>query len=196
MSDAGKLVKDVWSNEAKTIYYVFKFKVKNRKRNGKRKIYFHLEVYEGVSEKPEKLVFATGVPDWYPVIDYLQFDERYAQGRDYSYRMEKRRTKIGEVEVPQIVFYNSESARRTMVYMLSIIGTNKNSKWISLMKNVVRNIDPEDVEFWVRAIQNRYTMASKIGDKRLRGIAKRSLLMRTAKAIRLFYEHVDWWFKA
>jgi len=195
VSGLSELAREALGNEEKTVYYVFKFDVKTKKRNGRRKPHYKIIVYEGAKEKQEKIIFAFGVPEWYVVIDYLQHDERYARGKDYEYVIEKRRTKAGTVEVPRILFYNPECARRVLVYVLSLVGARKIDKWKDLMKKAVRIMHPVEVNKWFATATMRYSATLEIKNPRRRASARRSLIMRAAKAIRILNEHVEWWFK-
>lgn len=160
------------------VKYAYTISVRIRRVKGKTRISYRFSLMDIVSKKPI-LQFTT--KDWYPLIEYLSMDERYIQGRDYEITKKERNTKTGKLNIAEVRFYNPECARRATVFMLSIIGVENNTLWISKMTRVVKKLGLSAVDFWFNTAIDRYILSKT-------GFERRISILRVGKAIRVLYE--------
>jgi len=154
--------------------------VRNRKSRGKLKLGFRFTLIDRLSDKPV-LRFATQT--WYPVVDYLTTDERYVQKRDYEIVKKELTTRSERVSMADLLFYNPECARRATVFLLAILGVEKNSYWISKMIRIVKKLGLNAIDFWFNTAIDRFLISKTDFERRIS-------LIRLGKAIRVLYEKV------
>jgi len=165
------------SHEVTKPKYIYKFRVRTRKVKGEYKISYILYIQDTGSDKHFLVI---SLRNFYPIIEYLSTDERYVRGKDYFIVKNKRYTKMGNVDLVDVIFQNPECARRVTVFILSILGVENRPSWISKMTYVVRKLSPEAVDFWLNTAYDRFVTAKS-------GLIKRFYILRVAKAMRTLY---------
>jgi len=158
--------------------YVFKFRVKTRKVKGGYRASYILHIKDARSGE---CLLIMSLKSYYPIVDYLSSDDRYIRDRDYVIVKDRRRTKAGELDLIEVLFHNTDCARRVTVFVLSILGVENKPSWISKMMHVVRKLSPEAIDFWLNTAYDRFVVAKS-------GLSRRFCLLRVAKAMRTLYE--------
>ena len=120
-----------------------------------------------------RLVLEFTLSDWWPVVDYLSTDPKYARGEDYE---------IVSVDgkPAKIIFHNTHCAERTIVYLLSILGVDNNKEWVDDMKHAIIGLPIDAVWFWFGTAYDWFVT-------RKDGFDRWQALMRIARAIRMLY---------
>ena len=158
--------------------FTYKFKVKTRKVKGDYRISYHLHIQNVLSSNSLLII---SLRNWYPIVDYLSFDERYIRDRDYHIVKDKRYTKAGKVDLIEVIFNNPECARRVTVFILSILGVENKPYWVNKMMQAVRKLSPEAIDFWLNTAFDRFTTAKN-------DLSQRFRILNIAKAMRVLYE--------
>lgn len=160
--------------------FIYKFKVKTRKVKGDYRISYLLHIQNALSGKS---LLIMSLRNWYPIVDYLSFDERYIRDKDYRIIKVKRHTKAGKVDLIEVIFNNPECARRVTVFIISILGVENKPYWINKMMQVVRKLGPEAIDFWLNTAFDRFATARN-------GLSQRFRILNIAKAMRVLYEKI------
>jgi len=146
-------------------------KAKYRLRISKRRGRWRFQLYDRLAPHPI-LEFTLG--DWWPAVDYLAFDPKYARGEDYEV------VSVGG-RPAEITFPNPDCGERTAVFLLSILGVDGDAGWVETMRRVAAGMPAEAVWFWFGTACDWYALPGT------GPLEKRAVLMRIARAIRTLY---------